>query len=327
MLTPSPENPIFGPNGLRAGWRILIAFLILYYGGGIVVNFVIQRLTGNPALALFTAFTARGLLLFEVVSFAVYLVTVFIMMGIEGRRFRDYGLGLLGAFAGKFWIGAAVGFGSISLLLGALKVFGVFHLGPEALHGTLLWKDAGWWGLTFLLVGFREECVSRGYFLFTLATGIGFWPAAIGTSLVFGWLHLGNTGESYVGALAAAGIGFFFCILLRKTGNLWAAIGFHAAWDWGETFFYGVPDSGFSAQGHLFSATFAGPVWLTGGSVGPEGSWLCLFLIILLCIAAAFLPGKKFPDPDAIPDPRHRHHESAPMLFPDASGQLPGSAA
>jgi len=49
-------------------------------------------------------------------------------------------------------------------------------------------------------------------------------------------------------------------------------IGFHAAWNWGETFFYGVPESGFPPKGHLFNPTFAGPVWLTGGSAGPEGS-------------------------------------------------------
>src|SRR5208282_2613554 len=105
----------------------------------------------------------------------------------------------------------------------------------------------------------------RGYTLFTLTTGVGFWPAAILTSAWFFEQHYSNPGETLPGLFSVALIGFFLCLLLRKTGDLWAPIGFHVGWDWGQTFFYGVPDSGLSAPGHLFNATLAGPWWLTGG--------------------------------------------------------------
>ena len=85
--------------------------------------------------------------------------------------------------------------------------------------------------------------------------------------------------------LAAAAIGFFFCLTLRRTGNLWFAVGFHMAWDWGETFFYSVPDSGTIFPGHLLKSSFHGPRWLTGGMVGPEGSVLC-FVVIAVTWAA-----------------------------------------
>jgi len=61
-------------------------------------------------------------------------------------------------------------------------------------------------------------------------------------------------------------------LFLRRTGNLWWAVGFHAGWDWGQTFFYGVTDSGLAAYHNLFNSSFSGPSWLTGGSVGPEAS-------------------------------------------------------
>ena len=64
----------------------------------------------------------------------------------------------------------------------------------------------------------------------------------------------------------------FFCFTLRRTGNLWFAIGWHAAFDFGETYVYSVPDSGFVMPGHLLAASLHGPRWLTGGTVGPEGS-------------------------------------------------------
>jgi len=87
------------------------------------------------------------------------------------------------------------------------------------------------------------------------------------------------------GVLAAAAIGFFFCLTLRRTGNLWFAVGFHAAWDWGETFLYSVPDSGNVWPGHLLRSSLRGKDWLTGGSVGPEGSLLCFLVIGLAWIA------------------------------------------
>jgi hypothetical protein len=58
----------------------------------------------------------------------------------------------------------------------------------------------------------------------------------------------------------------------------------HAAWDWSETFLYSVPDSGLVLPGHLMNPTFHGSRWLTGGSVGPEGSVLLLVVIAVLWV-------------------------------------------
>jgi uncharacterized protein len=134
-------------------------------------------------------------------------------------------------------------------------------------------------------VGLFEEFWLRGYSQFTLARGIGFWPAALVLSCAFGLIHLRNVGEHWNGVFAAGMLGFFFCLTLQRTGNLWFAVGFHAAWDWGETFVYSVPDSGMVSPGHLLSSSLHGPLWLSGGSVGPEGSLLCFVLIAVLWIA------------------------------------------
>ena len=160
-----------------------------------------------------------------------------------------------------------------------------FTFGPILLHGSRLLRFAAFWAVMFLLVGLFEEFLLRGYTQFTLARAIGFWPAAIVLSCMFGLIHLRNEGEHWNGLLAAAFIGFFFCLTLRRTGNLWFAVGFHATWDWGETFFYSVPDSGMVAPGHLLHSSMHGAPWLSGGSVGPEGSVLCFVVIALLWLA------------------------------------------
>ena len=131
-------------------------------------------------------------------------------------------------------------------------------------------------------MGFFEEFAVRGYVQFTLGNGIGFWPSALLLSLVFGAIHSFNSGENWIGEFGAMAIGLFFCLTLRRTGSLWFAVGMHASWDWSESYLYSVPDSGGMAPGHLLHSSLHGSRWLTGGSVGPEGSVLLFALIALL---------------------------------------------
>jgi uncharacterized protein len=109
-----------------------------------------------------------------------------------------------------------------------------------------------------------------------------FWQAAWVTSTGFGLIHTFNHGENAIGIFAAAAIGFAWCASVRLTGSAFWAIGCHAAWDWGETFFYGTADSGLVPHGHLFTTTPAGNPLFSGGADGPEGSLLILGAILLL---------------------------------------------
>ena len=182
-----------------------------------------------------------------------------------------------------------------SMLL-ALHGANAFDFGGLALHGVRVLKFAVFWGAFFLMVGFYEEFLTRGYTQYTLTQVVGFWPAAVLLSAGFGVLHLENPGESWVGILGAVLIGFFFCLTLRRTGNLWFAIGFHTSWDWAESYFYSVPDSGGMAPGHLLHSSFHGPNWLTGGSVGPEGSvFLFALLVLLWVVFDRVYPEVKYP--------------------------------
>jgi hypothetical protein len=94
-----------------------------------------------------------------------------------------------------------------------------------------------------------------------------------------------------LGILQVVVTGLLFCLMIRRTGSLWFAIGFHAAWDWAETFFYGTPDSGLLGVGRFLNSSVQGPNWLTGGSAGPEGSIFAM-LILALC---ALLIHVRFP--------------------------------
>ncbi len=109
-----------------------------------------------------------------------------------------------------------------------------------------------------------------------------FWCAAWLTSVLFGYLHTINGGESAVGILGTALIGFAFCVSIWALGSAWWAIGFHAAWDWAQTFLFGTADSGLVPKDHWLSSAPAGSKLWSGGSAGPEGSVLILPLIALV---------------------------------------------
>jgi membrane protease YdiL (CAAX protease family) len=226
-------------------------------------------------------------LVYEVIDFFIFLFASWIMGRIERRTIADYGLPWRKMFRAQFWQGALLGFASITFLLAIMRLAGLFYFGSIALHGSDVWKWAVIWMLVFILVALREEFRARGYALFTLSAGIGFWPAAILSSAAFGYGHHGNSGEDWIGLFNAAAFGLLLCLLLRRTGNLWLPIGLHMAFDWGETYFYGVADSGNVTPGHLLNPSAAGPAWLSGGTVGPEGSVLCTLLIVVLWLICA----------------------------------------
>jgi hypothetical protein len=126
---------------------------------------------------------------------------------------------------------------------------------------------------------------------------LGFWTAAFLFSLLFSLGHKGIPDESPIGLLSAGLVSMVFCLSLRRTGSLWWAIGFHASWDWAQSFLYGVADSGSMVKFHLLATHPVGNPILSGGSIGPEGSIFVLailFLIVLIILSTLPRTGQSY---------------------------------
>lgn len=284
-----PKAALLSSDRLISIWKT-VAFLF-------VMIEVIPKITSIAALPL----NAIGgippifvLLLLEALNFGVLLGACFFIARLEGRSIGEYGLPRNAAFGQNFWLGFLLGLAEISVLIGIITAFRGYSFGTLAMRGS---EIAGW-GLfhlvLFLFVGLYEEFLFRGYVQLVLGEGIGFWPAAILLSLSFGYIHLGNRGENWVGAAGVAIVGLLFAFTLKRTGSLWYAVGLHMSFDWGETFLYSVPDSGEVLRGHLSNAVLQGPAWLTGGTVGPEGSVFCFVTMGLQFLMVMWLfPAKK----------------------------------
>jgi membrane protease YdiL (CAAX protease family) len=302
LQDPSPTPPFRAPpregilskiflndKGMRGGWRLLIyaAFVAgLGFGGGLVLRQLVRPSHG--------VFSPGFMFIQEAFSFSVIFAAAVIMAQVERRSVGVYGLPIRGAFGKLFWQGCLIGLVEVSALVGLIAAFGGYSFGDVALHGKELLRWGVLWAVFFVFVGLFEEFLFRGYTQFTLADGIGFWPAAVVLSCSFGAVHLGNPGEGWVGAAGVVAIGLIFAFALRRTGNLWLCVGWHASFDFGETFLYSVPNSGIVFSGHLSNASLHGAKWLTGGPVGPEGSVFSFLTMGIIAVAIHLLfPAKK----------------------------------
>ena len=156
-------------------------------------------------------------------------------------------------------------------MMGVLLAGGAYQMSFSlAASGAMLTEThASQW--LFALVGLTEEFMYRGYLHRAIEEAAGFWPATLLTSALFGISHAAGI-DTLAGAAGAVLFGIFACLTLRRTGNLWFAIGWHAGWDLTETAIFGTPNGGVNLAPGLAHSVATGPVWLTGGSAGPEGA-------------------------------------------------------
>ena len=280
---PRRLRPVFlGSHGIRALWRLAIfavCVVLTTFVADRVKVALIQALPHGPPVTLDPVRVGIG----ELGDFSTLIVGGLVMARIEKRRIADYGLALSRGFRATFWEGAAYGFAGVSLVVGVAAVAGYLEIGPLALHGAAILRWAALFAFAFLAIALMEEYAFRGYALYTLSTGIGFWPTTVVLAALFGFAHSGNAGETAFGLANVVVFFVVFCFVLRRTGDLWLGVGFHMAWNWAESFFYGLPDSGVVAPQHLFAATIHGPDRWTGGTAGPEAT--IMDLVVLIAIA------------------------------------------
>ena len=287
----------FGADGLRAAWSLLIAVALFLLLSPAVSSLL--RSTGLLPSRL-AQHSPGPFFIFanETVPFLITVLITWIMARLEGRPISVYGLGGHRKLANLVF-GVLTGLIAISLLVFILLKAGLLIVDRSLLSGSQAVLYAILWIPAFLAIAFFEEYLFRGYLQYTLARGLsglaqhlsfsrnpralGFWTAAVLVSFGFAAVHRSNPGESPLGLLCAGAASLIFCFSLWRTGSLWWAIGLHAAWDYGQSFLFGVGDSGIFVSPRLLETHPAGSPLLSGGATGPEGS---IFSLVVLAVVA-----------------------------------------
>jgi len=271
-----------GPAGLRAGWGFAL-FVGLLFVGQLAIGFIWDRVLNPPPDVPWDPF---WIALGEAASLGAALVAIAILSRLERRSLAEYGLPLRRILGRRFWEGALWALAMVTGVVVLLWTVGGYTVSSIRLQGTALVSQALLWALAFLMVGLAEETIFRSYALYTLGRGMGFWPAALALSALFGALHyLLKPGETWIDGASTGLLGLFLCLSIRRTGDIGLAAGFHFAFNYAALFIFGSPNTGNAGQplpGRLLDASFEGPQWLTGGPMGLEAS---VFVFAALAIA------------------------------------------
>lgn len=327
---PKPQPPalrrvFLGAEGLRAGWSCLI-FVLLFAAVVMAASFALDKIhwISRPTNSANEISLSFGFGSEAIEVFAVLLAT-WIMAKIE-RRGRHYGYG--GSHKLRLFVaGCCSGLVLISLLVFTLWKSGLLVMESRLIFGSDVLRYGVLWLFGFCLVGLFEESLTRGFLLYTLtrglawvyrsffktqhSTALGFWTATVIMSVIFYLGHTNNPGESPIGLLSVFLGGMFFSYSVWRTGSIWWGIGMHAAWDWGQSFLFGVADSGLMVQHHLLATHPQGKPVFSGGTTGPEGS---IFIVGVLAVGSLLV---------FLTLPRGRYYEQPPL---ETEASQPASA-
>ena len=145
----------------------------------------------------------------------------------------------------------------------------------------------------WLLQGGTEEVATRGWLLTRIAARTNL-PFAIAiSSSLFGILHMGNAGVTFLSVLNIILDGVLAGLLFIYTDSIWLVVAQHGTWNYVQGNLLGFQVSGTGADASIFSFTMGdGPYWLTGGAFGAEGS-IITTLVLLVSLVIVYRLGER----------------------------------
>lgn len=266
---------------LRAGWRIAIFVVILFactLAIGMPVQFLLKAIPEwkIPAVQLFFIYVA------------LTLATWITLRFVDRRPFSSIGIQFHSRWVKELFQGILVGGGMMTAIVvvffaGGMLTIEFRDVGAQQIVLILLNSAS-----LYIIVGYGEELLFRGYILQILAEGTNRTIAALTVSILFAFAHARNPNVSLFALVNIALAGIWLSVAYFKTKSLWLPIGLHISWNFFQGCVYSLPVSGTtSLQEQIGTATINGPEWLTGGTFGPEGG--ALATVVLIAATAAIL--------------------------------------
>ncbi|MCM3631647.1 CPBP family intramembrane metalloprotease [Paenibacillus glycanilyticus] len=167
--------------------------------------------------------------------------------------------------------------------------------------GGLSWKASEWDQsliislfegiLLYTCVALSEEIFTRGYIQGLIKFHYGSTPAIIVSSIIFASMHSMNPNmyETPFPFINICLAGILFAVTRELTGGLWWPIGLHLSWNYFQGYVYGFQVSGTDPVPAVLQVTDNGPIHLSGGEFGAEGSYMASLVLMLGIIAVYYL--------------------------------------
>ena len=263
-------------TGAKHFWRAAGYFVALA-----VVNLVAHGELGYILAETLPSWLATAL------ESLVYLVGVVALTWAFCRFVDKSSLTQLGLQRRGWLAKLAAGWGLGTFLI--LLVFGILIGGGWLSVESSPWQalDLAAAALSAIVVGLNEELAFRGYIMQRLGKAWGVPLAVVGSSILFGLVHVFNPNASILGIVSVSLSGLFYSLAYLVTGSLWLPMGLHMSWNLVQMHILGFPGSGHVGSSLLRSVTH-GPELVTGGAFGPEGG-IVVIGITLISIALLYV--------------------------------------
>jgi membrane protease YdiL (CAAX protease family) len=275
---------------LRAGWRLLahtiLTFFFLMLFGTILAFGLVFVGSSFEAIVEEASPLLDGLLSLPTITIA----TLVARKVIDRRSFTSLGFEINKATLKDLLVGVFISMIMMAFIF--LLEYGLGWLEVE----TFVWVEepiqswisplAGGFAF-FIVVGFQEELLSRGYHLQNLVDGLNLPAGVVISSVIFALLHSGNPFASPLSIVLLIFAGIFLAFGWVRTGALWLPIGLHIGWNFFQGNVFGFPVSGVLTQ-RMIRHTVIGPEAITGGNFGPEAG---LIIVPAIALGALLLWG------------------------------------
>jgi membrane protease YdiL (CAAX protease family) len=237
-ITPPPTGtPPPGSLDSRGadGWPWYYAFIALV--GGFLVSQIAVIVIGAIWIAInggsFETLNDRStfILIASGVNELIFIAAAVFVARMSGSvSFRDFGF-----VRAPFWktiARMAAVLGGYFILLAIYNQ--LVHLAPDDAPDKLGASSGTTHMLAFailvaILAPIAEEVFFRGMIFRALKNGIGMWPAAIASGIIFGALHIDSlSSDRLLQVIPLAVLGISFAVLYSWTGTLYSTIALHA---------------------------------------------------------------------------------------------------
>lgn len=260
---------------------ILIAFGIFFIGQivasmilvpvflAVFPNMILQDFNKEPYLTLFS------LLIFPFLLVFCLLINKFIyQQPIQSMGFYSNKL------ISKYLFGIITGMLIILIIYVINLLFGAMN---STLNPNIQWLTISWLIALFMIQGFTEEVIARGFLMNKLAKQIGIPLAIFINSLFFSILHFLNPNVSFFSLVNIFLAGIVFSLLFYWSDNIWFTGAVHSFWNLTLGVFIGNEVSGQRLPGTIFNSVSNKDLTLiNGGSFGLEGGIVVTVISIIL---------------------------------------------
>lgn len=258
----------------------MVMIVFAYLAVGIILGMAFGVFHRQPKHLLFWA---NCLMLLALLAIFKILTSLF-----EEKPLSSIGLAFCGRWKTELSIGLSLGVAMILVVAALEWGLGLARFSRNSISAEQVLAAGAYYFLLFAVAAVNEEIIFRGYPFQRLVESIGPAGAVAILSICFGLVHLENPSHTWLSTLNTVAIGISLSVAYLRTRALWLPISLHFAWNFVLGYGLGLPVSGILFSKTLLQASVNGPVWLTGGNYGPEGSGLAAGVILAATIYLLF---------------------------------------